>query len=707
MLSTNSILRQGRFRVSQILASSSSHTIYEAQDNLAAKAVLLCENAGLTLFGNSNTKYRGNGILGIADRFNENGRAYLVTEPLSSAGPWDLGSDRHNSAEVIKLCERIRPIVDSVAQIRKQFPNAKLIEISPLYFRTGLDGTLKLAFFERGQMLGSNPSESPYLPLEAIWETLDFASQKAITADYNEASLALLDAAPDHRTDLYSIAAVFYNLLSGSAPKSALERLIEIHDSGKDPLASIDNVNPQVPQKAASELMKMLSLKRELRDDSLEAALMQPAMPTSMPVAFAPPVEVSAPPVENVPQAVESVEPVAEAVSETIEEAPQVAEEALAPVEAAPQHVEEALAPVEEASQHVEEALAPVEEAPQPVEAETAPVAVVSQPVAPVAKTDDLDDLLEIPLAPAAAAVQISGQQDAAAASEDNSAVTAYAEEEPVQEAVAEHAAAEETAEPAQAEFEIAYSNEVVEEPAAIAEEPIEEAPEVPEVAEEPAVAFSPSEEVIEEHPEPFIDEVAPSEPEPAAEEKEEVAVLTHSNIDEPFGGVHTRVEASAHPIIESVAAAKPAVKESVETPFGSSAHSFGAVESESKGSPVKFIGIGAVALIVLAVGVWMLSSMGGSSTPAKTQTAPVTATVGSEPSAQPVAESQPAAAEQPAVHENSPVEPDKAAVESRDAKPRAQIAEAKPAKPEAKPAAAATPAKAKKVSVDDLINDN
>ncbi|MBX3283439.1 MAG: hypothetical protein KF756_13310 [Acidobacteria bacterium] len=702
MLSTNSILRQGRFRVSQILASSSSHTIYEAQDNLAAKAVLLCENAGLTLFGNSNTKYRGNGILGIADRFNENGRAYLVTEPLATAGPWDLGSDRHNGAEVTKLCERIRPIVDSVAQIRKQFPNAKLIEISPLYFRTGLDGTLKLAFFERGQILGSNPSDSPYLPLEAIWETLDFASQKAITADYNEASLALLDAAPDHRTDLYSIAAVFYYLLSGSAPKSALERLIEIHDSGKDPLTSIDSVNPNVPQKAASELMKMLSLKRELRDDSLEAALMQPAMPTSMPIAVAPPVEVAAPPVENVPQAVESVEHAAEAVSETVEEAPQHIEEV-------PQSLEEVPEPVEEAPQHVEEAPAPVEETPQHVEAEAAPVAVVSQPVAPVAKTDDLDDLLEIPLAPAVAAVPVSGQFGADLASEDKDTVTAYADEEPVQEAVAEHAmAAEESAEPSQAEFEIAYSNEVVEESAAVAEEPVEEAPEIPEVAEEPVVAFSPSEEVIEEHPEPFIDEVAPSESEPAAEEKAETAVLTHSNVDEPFGGVHTRVETNAYPVVESAASAKRAVKESVEPSFGSAAHSFGAAESESNGSPIKFIGIGAVALIVLAVGIWMLSSMGGSSKPAETQTAPVTATVGSEPSAQPVAETQPAAAEQQAAQESSPVEPEKAAVEpTREAKPRPQIAEAKPAKPEAKPAAAATPAKAKKVSVDDLINDN
>ena len=198
---------------------------------------------------------------------------------------------------------------------------------------------------------------------------------------------------------------------------------------------------------------------------------------------------------------------------------------------------------------------------------------------------------------------------------------------------------------------------------------------------------------------------MVPPEPEPVAVEEEAPAVLTHSPADEPYGGVHTRVEANAVPVVESVAPAKKEVKETVESSVVSAPAAFGSFEPEAKSSSAKFIGIGAVALIVLAVGIWVISSMGGGS--AKPQTAPVTATVGAETTRQPVAESQSAPADQPAAQENSPAESDKAAVESREAKPRPQIAEAKPAKPEQKPAAAATPAKAKKVSVDDLINDN
>lgn len=677
MLSTNSILRQGRFRVSQIVASNSSHTIYEAQDNLAAKPVLLCENAGLTLFGNANAKYRGNGILGIADRFDENGRAYLVTEPLMSSGPWDLGNDRLNSAEVAKLCERIRPIVDSVAQIRRQFPNAKLIEISPLYFRASLDGTLKLAFFERAQILGTSPSESPYLPLEAIWETLDFASQKAITADYDERSLALLDAAPDHRTDLYSIAAVFYNLFAGSAPKSAMERLIEIHDSGNDPLTAIDGLNPHVPKNASDELMKMLSLKRELRDDSLEAALMQPAMPTSAPVASRPVIEVAAP-----------VEP-------QMEERQEVE---VATVEASDQPVEEYV-PVEDPT--------PVEDAP-PAEAANEVAAPTpfeaAKAFAPAANSDDFDDLLEIPFGPSGPAISAQTHEAAEETAFQPDEVLAYAAEAPAEvSAPFEESAPEPEAAPAG--FEIAYSNEVVEEPVAAAEEePVavaEEEPEfvhTPAAAEEPTATFSLSEEVIEEHPEPFIDEIAPKE----AELVEEAAARTHSPADEPYGGIHTRVEANTVPAVESV----PKIK-AAETSFASVPGSFGSTEPEAKGIPTKVIGIGAVALIVLAIGVWMLSSMGGGQ-PDNAQTAPAAATVSAEPEAQPAADSQvPPAEQQQSVVENSPAAPERPVVESREVKTRPQIAEAKPARSEQKPAAAATPAKAKKISVDDLINDN
>ncbi|MCZ2391788.1 MAG: hypothetical protein LC113_12005 [Acidobacteria bacterium] len=670
MLSTNSILRQGRFRVSQIIASNSSHTIYEAQDNLAAKAVLLCENAGLTLFGNSNAKYRGNGILEIADRFDENGRAYLVTEPLAGPGPWVLGNDRHNEADVVRLCERIRPIVDSVAQIRKQFPNAKLIEISPLYFRASLDGTVKLAFFERAQILGSNPSESPYLPLEAIWETLDFASQKAITVDYNEASLALLDAAPDHRTDLYSIAAVFYDLLAGSAPKSALERVIEMHDSGKDPLVSIDSLNPHVPARAAAELMKMLSLKRELRDDSLEAALLQPAMPVA-------PAEIKA-------QQAVAEPPKAESVVE--QEAPSGEDAAVDEPQAGdvvPN--EEPIAAESGQAEAQQERPAPAATvANVPVEAAAS--------FTPAAKADDFDDLLEIPTAPAATVASPPQAQENVAVSKES----------PVEEAV-EAPAAE--VEPATARVEVTGSDEVV---PSHTEEPVEAEPVA---AQEPAVVesnatFSHTEEVIEEHPEPFIDESVPADPEPV---EDEVTAAAHSPADEPYGGVHTRVEAASVPVVETPASVKTVSKEAVEASFSSAPQSFASVEPEAKSGSAKFIGIGAVALVVLAIGIWFISSMGGGEA-AKPKAAPVAATVASDPApqtqTQAPAETEAAPAAQAAV-EDSPAAPEKAAAEPREAKPRAQIAEAKPAKPEQKPAAAATPAKAKKVSVDDLINDN
>jgi S1-C subfamily serine protease len=85
------------------------------------------------------------------------------------------------------------------------------------------------------------------------------------------------------RSDLYSLAATLYQLLTGRIPVDALKRAADLLNDEEDPLPSITSLNPDVPAPFAAVLMRALSLKPSLRPAS--AAEMRAALMDATPVA--------------------------------------------------------------------------------------------------------------------------------------------------------------------------------------------------------------------------------------------------------------------------------------------------------------------------------------------------------------------------------------------------------------------------------------
>src|SRR5262249_9540044 len=88
------------------------------------------------------------------------------------------------------------------------------------------------------------------------------------------------------RSDLYSLAATLYHLLTGVAPTDALARADAILDGKLDPLASPGRLNPQIPAAVSNVLMQAMSMRREQRfpNASQMHLALQEAMPMSVPL---------------------------------------------------------------------------------------------------------------------------------------------------------------------------------------------------------------------------------------------------------------------------------------------------------------------------------------------------------------------------------------------------------------------------------------
>jgi serine/threonine protein kinase len=78
------------------------------------------------------------------------------------------------------------------------------------------------------------------------------------------------EIATDSRSDLYSVGATLYYLLTGMPPHHSTVREEAINKGQRDPLQSADYHNPQIPLFVARELNRAMALNRDYRHESSE-----------------------------------------------------------------------------------------------------------------------------------------------------------------------------------------------------------------------------------------------------------------------------------------------------------------------------------------------------------------------------------------------------------------------------------------------------
>jgi len=260
MLSPNTLLNKARYRVDGLHLGGSLSNVYTATDQTSGSAVLVIE------FSTEPIEFpRHEGLLRIAETFLMNGRRYDVTEPVlldpvttSVAKAWDEFS------VVLMALNTISAAGD------------KRCEICPKTLIPTANGVHKLL------PLGSAAVapveiEAWYVPLERIWKDLDHVSERAIYNAWGESSVADLEGPLDASSDIYSAAALFYRMLTGTTPPSAFERTVVGLD-GNDPLLPPETFVPELGGEAGAHLLRCLEVRRTERFRSFEEAIM--SLPT-------------------------------------------------------------------------------------------------------------------------------------------------------------------------------------------------------------------------------------------------------------------------------------------------------------------------------------------------------------------------------------------------------------------------------------------
>ena len=273
MLSANTIL-QSRYRVLRQLGHGGMGTVYETLDERINCLVALKETSAKRNDHDARRAFeREAALLGnlhhsslpkVMDYFSEGDGDFLVMEFIPGHDLAELLDLRGNPFPQVQVMHWADELLKVLEYLHSQNPPIFHRDIKPSNLKLTKQGEMFLLDFglakgAAGQMLTQTTSRSV----------------RGYTAVY--ASLEQVHGSgTDPRSDLYSLAATLYHLLTGIAPIEAPQRYREIEDERLDPLQPIEKLNPHVSASVAEVIRRAMAINRRQRPDS--AAEMRQAL---------------------------------------------------------------------------------------------------------------------------------------------------------------------------------------------------------------------------------------------------------------------------------------------------------------------------------------------------------------------------------------------------------------------------------------------
>src|SRR3989440_4494572 len=271
MLSSGTIL-QARYRIIRQLGQGGMGAVYEAVDERLDTTVALKE----TLFSDEKlrkqferearllARLHHQALPRVSDHFNESDGQFLVMQYIAGEDLSGMLAQRNGpfpQAEVLRWADQL---CDALDYLHTQDPQIIHRDIKPQNLKLTARGQIVLLDF--GLAKGYAGQASVVTTSASIFGyTPNYAPLEQVQG-----------LGTDARSDLYSLSATLYHLLTNVKPPDALSRAAAIVNGQPDPLAPANQLGGQISHEVAAALSKGMSQKRD--DRYASAALMGEAL---------------------------------------------------------------------------------------------------------------------------------------------------------------------------------------------------------------------------------------------------------------------------------------------------------------------------------------------------------------------------------------------------------------------------------------------
>src|SRR5215213_758196 len=272
---------QGRYRIVRQLGKGGMGAVYEAVDERLHRTVALKETLADTeelkraferearLLAN----LRHSVLPKVIDHFTENDGQFLVMEFIPGNDLGDLLTRRSRPFSPAEVRRWADDLLDALDYLHTFDPPIIHRDIKPSNLKLTAQGKIVLLDFGLAKGTAGHMTRTSS-GMSVVGYTLNYAALEQIQGERTSP-----------RSDLYSLAATLYQLLTGRMPEDALKRAADLLDDKEDPLPAPRQVNPEVPEDLSNLLVSALSLKSSRRPAN--AAEMRAALSEKAAAVFA------------------------------------------------------------------------------------------------------------------------------------------------------------------------------------------------------------------------------------------------------------------------------------------------------------------------------------------------------------------------------------------------------------------------------------